>query len=63
MDKKRRQSHVQASIKYNAKNTKAVKLSLNLKTDADIIDYLESLNNKQGYIKGLIRADMKKTIK
>lgn len=45
---------------YNAKNTKQIKLALNLKTDADIIRYLESLQNVQGHIKQLIRENMKK---
>lgn len=29
-------------------------------TDQDIIDHLQTVGNKQGYIKGLIRADIKK---
>lgn len=37
--------------------TFSLKLSKN--TDADIISRLESVDNIQGYIKGLIRADMK----
>lgn len=45
---------------YNQKNVKQVKLALNLKTDADIIRYLQSLPNMQGHIKQLIRDDMKK---
>ena len=44
---------------YNQKNVKQVKLALNLKTDADIIQHLESIPNMQGYIKALIRNDMK----
>ena len=34
-------------------------MKLNLKTDKDIIDKLTSLSNKQGYIKNLIRNDIK----
>lgn len=49
-----------AVMKYNAENTTRVNLSLNNKTDADIIAYLATLPNKQGYIKELIRADMTK---
>ena len=49
---------VKASLKYNEKNTKQVKLSLNLKTDADILDWLGQKKNVQGYIKKLIRDDM-----
>lgn len=45
--------------KYDAKNTKQIKLKLNLKTDADIIEKLEQVGNVQGYIKKLIREDIK----
>jgi hypothetical protein len=46
--------------KYDKANTKQVKLKLNVKTDADIIEALELSGNKQGYIKKLIREDLKK---
>lgn len=48
---------------YNQKNVKQVKLALNLKTDADIIRYLATIPNMQGYIKTLIREDMTKGVK
>jgi hypothetical protein len=48
-----------ASAKYDAKNTKALYLKLNVKTDADILDHLDQMENKQGYIKELIRQSMK----
>ncbi len=51
-------AQVKASMKYNAENVKQVKLNLNKKTDADIIQHLESKDNVQGYIKDLIRKDM-----
>lgn len=51
-------ARVKASMKYNAKNVKQVKLNLNLKTDADIIEALATSGNMQGYIKDLIRKDM-----
>ena len=47
------------SIKYDKENTKRVYIKLNKNTDKDILDYLESVSNKQGYIKELIRKDMK----
>ena len=50
----------QASARYDAANTRQIKLKLNTKTDADILDLLDSLDNVQGYIKSLIRQDMKK---
>ena len=45
---------------YDAKNTKRFTLKVNLKTERDILDKLESLpkGRKQGYIKELIRADL-----
>ena len=47
-----------ASRKYNAANTKQIVIRLNKRTDADVIAALESVPNKQGYIKALIRADV-----
>ena len=58
MDEKKKAAHVKASIKYNAKNVKQIKINLNRKTDADIIKYLEMADNVQGLIKDLIRWDM-----
>lgn len=49
-----------AKEKYDKQNTTQVKLKLNLKTDKDIIEKLESVGNKQGYIKRLIREDLQK---
>ena len=46
--------------KYDAKNTRQIKMKLNLKTDKDILDRLDQVGNTQGYIKELIRADIKK---
>ena len=46
-----------ANAKYDSSHTKQIKLKLNLKTDADIIQKLEMVGNVQGYIKRLIRAD------
>lgn len=48
-----------AREKYEARMTMQVKMKLNKGTDADIIAKLESVPNKQGYIKGLIRDDIK----
>lgn len=47
-----------ASQKYDAENAKRIYLKLNKKTDADIIGFLASKKNVQGYIKALIRRDM-----
>lgn len=47
-----------ARLKYEAANTVQVKLKLNRRQDAEIIAKLDSVSNKQGYIKDLIRADI-----
>lgn len=59
-DLARRTSHSIAATKYNEKNVKQIKMNLNLRTDADIIEHLATVGNVQGYIKDLIRKDMKK---
>lgn len=52
-----------AKEKYDNNNTVQIKLKLNIKTDKDILEALERSGNKQGYIKELIRKDLKeKTI-
>jgi len=53
-------AHNRATAKYDALNTIQIRFKLNKKTDADIIEYLESIENRQGYIKSIIRADMAK---
>lgn len=50
-----------AKAKYDRENTKQVMLKLNLKTDADIISYLEGVGNVQGLIKQLIRREISPT--
>ena len=51
---------IRASIKYDKSNTKDIRIKLNLKTDADIIHFLEKCSNKQGEIKRLIREEIKR---
>lgn len=47
-------------IKYVKENCKQFKLLLNNEKDKDIILYLNSLSNRNGYLKSLIRKDMNK---
>lgn len=54
---------IKAIRKYDDANTRKVKLKLNINTDKDVIRQLESVPNKQGYIKELIRADLAKKSK
>lgn len=60
MANKSTESQVRASIKYNKENTVQISLKLNRSTDADLIDSLNRIANKQGYIKELIRRDIAK---
>lgn len=48
-----------AVAKYDKANTTQFLIKLNNKTDADIITKLEAVDNRQGYIKNLIREDIK----
>ena len=45
--------------KYDKTHTKQFLLKLNLQTDSDIIEHFERLDNVQGYIKELVRRDIK----
>jgi hypothetical protein len=45
---------------YHKTHTTPFIFRLNNKTDADIISHLSGLDNKQGYVKRLIRADMER---
>lgn len=48
-----------ANAKSDKKNCKTYLIKLTLSTDADIIEKLDSVDNRQGYIKNLIRNDLK----
>lgn len=48
-----------AKVRYDREHTKQVMLKLNLRTDRDILDKLAQTGNMQGYIKRLIRDDMR----
>ena len=52
------QNKKERNAKYAAEHTTRVVLNLNHKTDSDIIAYLQTVTNKQGLIKELIRARM-----
>ena len=48
-----------AKKKYDDAKTVQIKMKLNKSTDGDILAKLDSVPNKQGYLKDLIRADIK----
>lgn len=52
--------HRTPQARYDASHTVQVKLKLNTTTDADVLARLACVENKQGYIKALIRADLSK---
>lgn len=54
------QTRTRNQAKYDAKATTQIHLKLNNKSDADILDRLAGMTNKQGYIKQLIRDDMRR---
>lgn len=60
MANKSTESQIRASVKYNKENTVQISLKLNRSTDADLIESLNRIANKQGYIKELIRRDIAK---
>ena len=48
----------EAKTRWDRENTVVVTMKLNKNQDADIIEKLNSVDNRQGYIKDLIRADI-----
>ena len=52
------ESQKRANEKYDRLNTTQIKLKLNNNTDADVLNKLAKEENKQGYIKNLIRQDI-----
>ena len=53
----------QAKRDWMKANTTVITMKLNHRTDADIIEQLTTVDNKNGYIKQLIRADIAKADK
>ena len=49
----------QANAKYDKSHTKSILLKLNKQTDSDVLALLEDKDNRQGYIKELIRNDLR----
>lgn len=43
---------------FDKENTVKLTIKINKRTDADIIQHLQEIINKQGYLKQLIRADI-----
>ncbi len=56
MDKKEKAAY---DMEYQKTHQKQIKFVLNLTTDADILDHLKTVPNVQGYLKSLIRRDIR----
>ena len=54
------EAQIKAQKKYDSENTRQVHLKLNRRTDEDVLEKLDTMSSKQGYIKALIRADLRK---
>lgn len=54
------EAQLRANKKYKAANVKYIRFDANINYDADILAKLDSVPNKAGYIKDLIRADIAK---
>lgn len=52
------EAQIRANNKSNKLNTTMICVRLSYNTDADIIQKLDEVNSKMGYIKELIRKDM-----
>ena len=57
----RSEARKRSQASWKAGNVVQIKLGLNKNTDADILQKLEEVQNKQGYIKRLIREDISKS--
>lgn len=63
MEYKTTEAQRRAVAKYKNKMQRNITLSLNRKTDADMLAFLENKENMVGYIKNLVRKDMDKAKK
>ena len=52
-------AQIKAIRKYEKENVIQILVKLNKKTDGDVIRKIQSVSSKQGYIKKLIREDIK----
>ena len=52
-------AQIKAVNKFNKEKTRCIQVRLNKTTDADILEKLDQVPSKMGYIKELIRNDLK----
>lgn len=60
MAKKKISARAKANMKWASNNIRQIKFSFHNEKDSDIIEKLDSVENKQGYVKDLIRSDIAK---
>ena len=53
-----KEERVQKGIAYRKAHVRQIKLDLSIEYDSDILAHLDSLPNRTGYLKDLIRADI-----
>lgn len=53
-----KEERTQYGIEYRRTHVRQIKLDLSIEHDADILEYLDALPNRTGYLKALIRADI-----
>lgn len=58
LNEKQKQNKEQYDLNYKRNNVKQFKIALNKKTMADVIEWLDTKDNKQGYVIDLIRKDI-----
>ena len=57
-EEQKKRQHQKYNAVYDKENTTRLAIKLNTNTDRDILDFLTTIPNKQGYIKDLVRSDM-----
>ena len=58
LSEKARKNKVGYNVEYKKKMIKQFKMELNYNTMADVIEWLDTKDNKQGYVIDLIRKDI-----
>ncbi len=53
-----RKAETEYALKYQKKHIRQIKFALSIENDADILEYLDKIPNRAGYLKDLIRRDM-----
>ena len=59
-DEEQKKKQSQYISKWMSKNTFAVQIRINRNTEPDLVEFMETIPNKNEFIKGLIRKEMAK---